>query len=108
MKKFELNDYVTYTNKVHGIRITGPIIAMSYDNYIIAREENDCLPHWRVRERSLDAHSYSTRIESEFRDVLFGLRSKREVCIVGRGSKNINSATLRYDPSQQGDRDDDI
>jgi hypothetical protein len=116
MIKFSLGELVAYSNKGYGMaNVQGSVIGI--DNiekyYLIQIDDPEYLKvtykHWTVGSK--DVIRTMPMIPEYFNSPSdWGTRrSKSPYCMwVGMRSKNLKNMILQYDPTQQGDRDDDI
>lgn len=107
MAKFSLGQPVVYSNK--GLKmdsLEAEIIAIDDYDYILKFDENRPR-HWACG--SGEIHHRHEFIPTEFNpNGTYRVSISRHCLRVGKSSRGIQSPILQYDPTQQGDRDDDI
>ncbi len=109
MARFKVGDYVKYSNKRHNfVEKTGTIIGTRVgDDYIIKLDA----PYHHYMVNTKDMHvSGATFLAHEFMPPSFNyMRTITKDCIrIGRSSSGLSNGEKPYDPTQQGDLDDDI
>ena len=109
MARFKLGDYVSYTNKGNGFpEKHGTIIAhWKGGDYIIRLDEPS--KHFMVSSKDIYTNQ-STFFEHEFNPPSFNYRRtiSRDCLRIGVSSSGLKHGEKPYDPTQQGDQDDDI
>jgi hypothetical protein len=110
MDKFSLGEEVYYSNKNYrfdNLRCT--IIAILESGYILEPVEDRWM--FNLYHKSIYANSmgYVSHMPDKFMARIGSRLQSTHYCItVGKRSKNLKPFMKRYDPTQQGDKDDDI
>jgi hypothetical protein len=117
MAKFKLGDFVKYSNKSMGMNGEwfGTIISCCPNNseYIIKWDEDKSKSDVKWWVGSKDIHfPTSTYLIYEFAQKSLGSNYVRTLgknnSRVSSNSRTLKLAEMKYDPTQMGDRDDDI
>jgi len=109
--KFQVGDYVKYSNKTKGmVDLFGIVIGHTPygDGFIIKLDKP--FSHYSVYRHDLNRNLSYLESEAIFLNPSIGYLTSKSyhTILVGYRSKNLKSGQLQYDPKQQGDRDDDV
>jgi hypothetical protein len=114
MAKFQIGDYVEYTNKTYPDGpVRGEIIGINsrYDPHYLIHDtsgRNHYISRWSNMLPGEPTHVFNKTFYAPdpYNNNLF--RSNARCFRVSVGSRNIRSMEMRYDPKQMPDEEDDI
>jgi len=113
MAKFQLGEYVEYTNARWGSPARGEIIGIDklYCHYLISNPYKTNVGRTRKMDIRVAQKTRYEFLPHAFRENTFSstlLTTKEPVFVVTFGSRNIKTLELKYNPEQQPDEEDDI